>query len=108
MNTAAITVREIPNAAGDFQVVKGGEIYRKTPRGPVQDTVLPGETVTAGEVCEWIELGILVEDAHARAKAAFTNYGQHSTLCAWEARDRYNVDPCDCGFDKVRAAVFAC
>jgi hypothetical protein len=99
----SITVKEIED--GEFQVVKGGDVYRKTPRGPVPGTVTSGETVSASEICEWIELGIAIEDAPARVKAAFTNYGQHSTLCAWEARDRYNVDPCDCGFDKVRASV---
>lgn len=62
MNT--ILMREITN--GDFQVVRGGDIYRKSSVGIVPDAVKAGDFASAAEVCEWMELGVDVKDASRR------------------------------------------
>lgn len=58
----AIQVQDLNN--GDFKVVRGGEVYRRDRHYRVAPgEVKSGETVSAAEVCEWMELGVLVEEA---------------------------------------------
>jgi hypothetical protein len=106
MTTAAATliVREI--ADGDFVVVKGGDVYRKFRGTIVPGQVRAGDTASAAEICEWIELGVSVGDAPAITKAGFREYAQHVHMCATNHPNRFgDTHPCDCGFDQVRAAL---
>lgn len=58
-SSAALVVRDI--ADGEFEVVRGGDVYRKWNGQPVPGKVKAGETVSAAEVCEWIEFGSKVD-----------------------------------------------
>ena len=54
-----IMVRELGD--GDFEIVKGGDIYRKTRAGAVPDTVKAGEIASAAEICEWESFDIKIK-----------------------------------------------
>ncbi|MES2272536.1 MAG: hypothetical protein V4533_16810 [Pseudomonadota bacterium] len=54
--THPIQVRE--KGDGDFEVVRGGDIYRRWDGRIEPGTVSRGEIATASEICEWEGLGI--------------------------------------------------
>lgn len=55
----AIVVQEIED--GDFTVVKGGQVYRGRSTQATPDYVVAGQTVSASDICEWIENDVLVK-----------------------------------------------
>lgn len=59
----SIQLRELGD--GDFEVVRGGDVYRRWQGQTVPGRVQRGERVSAAEVCEWQDLGVEVRPSRS-------------------------------------------